>query len=69
MITKPAEYEVPDQKGPGDTFEELVTLRIEEDGYLTPIAIAGVDIPEEVAEDEAVQPEQSIGQSIMEGMV
>jgi hypothetical protein len=57
-LTIPADYTLPEEIADGDTFEELVTFRVEGDS-LVPTMIAGVEIAadEEMAEDEAVMEE------------
>jgi mannose/fructose/N-acetylgalactosamine-specific phosphotransferase system component IID len=51
-IEIPENYTLPEDTADGDTFEELVTFRV--DGTsLVPTMIAGVEIMAEEAEDEA----------------
>ena len=51
-IPIPPDYTLPEDTADGDTFEELVTFRV--DGTsLVPTMIAGVEIMAEDAEDEA----------------
>jgi mannose/fructose/N-acetylgalactosamine-specific phosphotransferase system component IID len=51
-IEIPENYTLPEDTADGDTFEELVTFRV--DGTsLVPTMIAGVEIMAEDAEDEA----------------
>ena len=47
----PDNYTLPEDVADGDTFEELVTFRVEGDS-LVPTMIAGVEIAAEEAEDE-----------------
>ena len=47
----PDNYTLPEDVADGDTFEELVTFRVEGDS-LVPTMIAGVEIEAEEAEDE-----------------
>jgi hypothetical protein len=68
MITKPDGYDLPEGTKEGDTFDELVTLKVGADGYLTPVAIAGVEIPEKEEEAEEPEEEMSMGKAIMEGI-
>lgn len=50
----PENYTLPEDVEDGQTFEELVTFRV--DGTsLVPTMLAGVEIPMEDAEDEAVE--------------
>lgn len=52
-LSIPENYTLPEDVEDGSTFEELVTFRV--DGTsLVPTMIAGVEIPMEDAEDEAV---------------
>jgi hypothetical protein len=75
MLTIPEGYTLPEDIAVGDTFEELVSFRYDEGG-LTPVSIAGVEIADETApveEAEAAMDEESlgmmdIGQSIMGGV-
>lgn len=46
MITIPPNYKIPKDTKVGDTFDEVVTLRLDKPDYATPVAIGGVDIPE-----------------------
>ena len=46
----PENYTLPEDVADGDTFEELVTFKVEGE-YLVPTMIAGVEIPTE-SEDE-----------------
>lgn len=50
-LSIPENYSIPADIEDGDTFEELVTFRVEGDS-LVPTMIAGVEIPTEEAEDE-----------------
>ena len=51
-IEIPENFTLPEDVADGDTFEELVTFRVEGE-YLVPTMIAGVEIAaEEEAEDE-----------------
>ena len=68
MIPKPADYKLPKDAKVGETFEELVTFRLDPEDYLVPVAIAGVEIPEEEKEDEMPEEDASLGENIMEGM-
>lgn len=75
-ITIPENYSVPADIADGDTFEELVTFRVEGDS-LVPTMIAGVEIPAEEAEEatemedevademEAANPMAGMGERIM----
>jgi mannose/fructose/N-acetylgalactosamine-specific phosphotransferase system component IID len=70
-ITKPNDYTLPEDIADGDTFEELVTFRVEGDS-LVPTMIAGVEIAadeseEDEMEDEAAD-EMEAGVSPMAGM-
>jgi hypothetical protein len=57
-IPIPSDYTLPAETEDGQTFEELVTFRVEGDS-LVPTMLAGVEIAadEEMAEDEAVMEE------------
>jgi mannose/fructose/N-acetylgalactosamine-specific phosphotransferase system component IID len=71
-LTKPTDYELPADIADGDTFEELVTFRVEGDS-LVPTMIAGVEIAAEEAEDEdemedEAADEMEAGVSPMAGM-
>ena len=50
-IEIPDNYTLPEDVADGDTFEELVTFRVEGES-LVPTMIAGVEIAAEEAEDE-----------------
>jgi len=71
-ITKPNDYTLPEDIADGDTFEELVTFRVEGDS-LVPTMIAGVEIAADESEedmemeDEAAD-EMEAGVSPMAGM-
>ena len=53
-LSIPENYTLPEDVEDGQTFEELVTFRV--DGTsLVPTMLAGVEIPMEDAEDEAVE--------------
>jgi mannose/fructose/N-acetylgalactosamine-specific phosphotransferase system component IID len=51
-IPMPPDFTLPEDVADGQTFEELVTFRVEGE-YLVPTMIAGVEIAAEEAEDEA----------------
>lgn len=53
----PENYTLPEDVADGDTFEELVTFRVEGDS-LVPTMIAGVEIAAEEAEDEETDMEE-----------
>lgn len=77
-IEIPSNYSLPEDVADGDTFEELVTFRVEGE-YLVPTMIAGVEIPAEeddedetedmeeeaTAEMEAENPMQGLGARVM----
>jgi len=50
-IEIPENFTLPEDVADGDTFEELVTFRVEGDS-LVPTMIAGVELAAEEAEDE-----------------
>lgn len=50
----PENYTLPEDVADGDTFEELVTFRVEGDS-LVPTMLAGVEIAAEEAEDEEAE--------------
>ena len=50
-LTIPTDYTLPEDVADGDTFEELVTFRVD-GGSLVPTMLAGVEIAAEEAEDE-----------------
>jgi mannose/fructose/N-acetylgalactosamine-specific phosphotransferase system component IID len=50
----PENYTLPEDVEDGQTFEELVTFRVEGTS-LVPTMLAGVEIPMEDTEDEAVE--------------
>jgi mannose/fructose/N-acetylgalactosamine-specific phosphotransferase system component IID len=50
-IKIPTDYTLPEDVADGDSFEELVSFRVEGDS-LVPTMIAGVEIAAEEAEDE-----------------
>jgi len=54
----PEGFVLPEDLAEGDTFEELVTFRLDE-GELVPVSIAGIAIPdeEETADEEALEEE------------
>lgn len=51
-IPMPPDFSLPEDVADGQTFEELVTFRVDGDS-LVPTMIAGVEIPAEEDEDEA----------------
>ena len=53
-IPVPPNYSIPEDIEDGQSFEELVTFRLEGTS-LVPTMLAGVEIPMEDAEDEAVE--------------
>lgn len=53
-IPVPPNYSIPEDIEDGQTFEELTTYRVEGTS-LVPTMLAGVEIPMEDAEDEAVE--------------
>lgn len=53
-LSIPENYTLPEDVEDGQTFEELVTFRVEGTS-LVPTMLAGVEIPMEDAEDEAVE--------------
>lgn len=66
----PSNYSLPEDVADGDTFEELVTFRVEGE-YLVPTMIAGVEIPaeddsEESDMEENATPEEEAAASEME---
>lgn len=75
-IEIPEGYTLPEDVADGDTFEELVTFRVDGDS-LVPTMIAGVEIEDEEAEDmeemeteaademEAAGPMAGMGERIM----
>lgn len=75
-IEIPEGYTLPEDVQDGDTFEELVTFRVDGDS-LTPTMLAGVEIPTEsedegedmeeeaAAEMEAAAPMRGMGERIM----
>jgi hypothetical protein len=56
-LTIPTDYTLPEDVADGDTFEELVTFRVDGDS-LVPTMLAGVEIAAEEAEDEAATMEE-----------
>ena len=56
-IPIPNDYQLPAETEDGQTFEELVTFRVEGDS-LVPTMIAGVEIAAEEAEDEEADMEE-----------
>jgi hypothetical protein len=70
-LTKPNDYTLPEDVADGDTFEELVTFRVEGDS-LVPTMIAGVEIAADEAEDTEMEDEAAdemeAGVSPMSGM-
>jgi mannose/fructose/N-acetylgalactosamine-specific phosphotransferase system component IID len=70
-LTKPTDYELPADIADGDTFEELVTFRVEGDS-LVPTMIAGVEIAADEEEDMEMEDEAAdemeAGVSPMAGM-
>jgi mannose/fructose/N-acetylgalactosamine-specific phosphotransferase system component IID len=70
-LTIPTDYTLPEDVADGDTFEELVTFRVDGDS-LVPTMLAGVEIAadeseEDEMEDEAAD-EMEAGVSPMAGM-
>ena len=72
-LTIPEGYTLPEDVADGDTFEELVTFRVDGDS-LTPTMLAGVEIAAEADEDadmemeEEATAEMEAGASPMAGM-
>jgi hypothetical protein len=71
-LTIPTDYTLPEDVADGDTFEELVTFRVDGDS-LVPTMLAGVEIAAEEAEDEdeiedETADEMEAGASPMAGM-
>jgi hypothetical protein len=70
-LTKPNDYTLPEDIADGDTFEELVTFRVEGDS-LVPTMIAGVEIAADEEEDMEMEDEAAdemeAGVSPMSGM-
>ena len=65
-IEIPENFTLPEDVADGDTFEELVTFRVEGE-YLVPTMIAGVEIPtEKGAEDEHATMEEEEAAAEME---
>ena len=58
-IEIPNNYTLPEDVADGDTFEELVTFRVEGE-YLVPTMIAGVELAAEEAEDEEAPMEEEV---------
>ena len=56
-IEIPENFTLPEDVADGQTFEELVTFRVEGE-YLVPTMIAGVEIAAEEAEDEEADVEE-----------
>ena len=56
-IEIPENFTLPEDVADGDTFEELVTFRVEGE-YLVPTMIAGVELAAEEAEDEEADMEE-----------
>ena len=56
-IDIPENFTLPEDVADGDTFEELVTFRVEGE-YLVPTMIAGVELAAEEAEDEEADMEE-----------
>ena len=56
-IPVPENFTLPEDVADGDTFEELVTFRVEGE-YLVPTMIAGVELAAEEAEDEEADMEE-----------
>ena len=65
-IEIPENYTLPEDVAAGDTFEELVTFRVDGE-YLVPTMIAGVELAAEEAEDEAVEAEAEGEEAPMAG--
>lgn len=71
-LTIPEGYTLPEDVADGDTFEELVTFRVDGDS-LTPTMLAGVEIAAEADDDmedmeEEASAEMEAGASPMTGM-
>ena len=70
-LTIPTDYTLPEDVADGDTFEELVTFRVDGDS-LVPTMLAGVEIAAEEAEDTEMEDEAAdemeAGVSPMAGM-
>jgi hypothetical protein len=58
-IEIPENFTLPEDVADGDTFEELVTFRVEGE-YLVPTMIAGVELAAEEAEDEEAPMEEEV---------
>ena len=71
-LTIPEGYTLPEDVADGDTFEELVTFRVDGDS-LTPTMLAGVEIAAEAEDEEDDMEEEATaemeaGASPMAGM-
>ena len=62
----PDNYTLPEDVADGDTFEELVTFRVDGDS-LVPTMLAGVELAAEEAEDEAEDMEEEAATAEAEG--
>jgi mannose/fructose/N-acetylgalactosamine-specific phosphotransferase system component IID len=70
-LTIPTDYTLPEDVADGDTFEELVTFRVDGDS-LVPTMLAGVEIAEDESEEDEMEDEAAdemeAGVSPMAGM-
>ena len=55
-ITLPEGFQLPESAKPGEPFEAVATLKMEEDGSVELKALDGVEIPEEDEENEDKMP-------------
>jgi mannose/fructose/N-acetylgalactosamine-specific phosphotransferase system component IID len=55
-LTIPTDYTLPEDVADGDTFEELVTFRVDGDS-LVPTMLAGVEIAEDESEEDEMEDE------------
>jgi len=51
-ITLPDGFELPENAQPGEPFEVVATLELEEDGSFQLVAIDGVELPDSEKEDD-----------------
>jgi hypothetical protein len=58
-ITIPEGFQIPEEIEDGQTFEELVTFRVEGTS-LVPTMIAGVEIPSEDAEEDTEMEDEAV---------
>lgn len=61
----PPEFEVPEGKKAGDTFEAMAELRLEPDGKLTLVSLEGCECGEEMEDDGEPEDDSAPGKGFV----